>query len=90
MDGEYKSGQTDRGMMGFGEIVWLMVMEGSFMLKVTFMKVNGLTIKLMVSGYTHIIKAGSMKASGSRTSNTGTELKHGQTETNLKGTTCKV
>ena len=81
---EFKFGQMDHAMMDSGEIVWLMVMVDWSMLKVMFMRVNGLMIKQMEWAYIHIIKEADMLANGVKINSMVMVLNNGQMEPNLK------
>lgn len=70
MEEEFKFGQMDQGMMVFGKMGWLMVMEDWFMPRETSMKVNGLMIKPMVMEFILISTEADTKDNGTKTSNT--------------------
>lgn len=90
MEEESKFGLMDHAMMDSGKMEWLADMADSSMLKVTFMKVPGMKIKLtdLVSTLTTTVL--DMKDNGSTTSNTEMELKNGLMVHNTKANMLKV
>ena len=77
MAAEFKFGQMDPGTMASGETVWLMAMADLFTPKEMSMKENGPRIKQMDMVYTPISTAADMRVSGSKISNTDSELSNG-------------
>jgi len=59
-----KFGPTAADMTDSGETGWQTGMEDLCMLKVMFMKANGLMTKLMVLGFTLTLMGAGMKANG--------------------------
>jgi len=90
MEEESKFGLMDHAMMDSGKMEWLADMADSSMLKVTFMKVPGMKIKLtdLVSTLTTTVL--DMKDNGSTTNNTEMELKNGLMVHNTKANMLKV
>lgn len=84
MEEVFKFGQMDQDMMDFGEMEWLMALVVSFMLKVMYMKVNGLRIKQMVMVYILISMVADTKVNGSRINSMVLELNNGLMEQNMK------
>ncbi len=70
MDEESKYGQMALGMMDFGDREWQTDTEDLFMQKETYMKVNGLKIKQMVSECILILMGADMRVIGFKINNT--------------------
>ena len=84
MEEVFKYGQMVQDMMDFGEMEWLMALVASFMLKVMFMKVNGLKIKQMAMVCILISMVADMKVNGFRINSMVLELNNGLMERNMK------
>lgn len=74
----FKSGKMDQGMTDSGRMVWHMEWVVLFTQKATFMRVNGLKIKLMVMEYNKITKVAVTKETGITINKMEKELKNGQ------------
>ena len=85
-----KSGLMVQGMTAFGEMEWPMVMVDLCMLKVMFMKENGLKIRLMALVFTLITMEADTKDNGFRINNTATVSNNGQMVLNMKANMNKV
>ena len=81
---EFRYGQMDPGMMGFGEVEWPMDMEDLSMPKETFTKETGPKIRLMDMVFILIITEADMKDSGSKISSTESESNNGLMVPNTK------
>lgn len=77
---EFKFGQMDPGTTDSGEMVWLTAMADLSTPKEMSMKENGPRIKQMDMVSTPILTEVDMRASGSKISNTDSELSNGQME----------
>lgn len=64
MDMEFRYGKMVQSMKDFGKMIKLTGKGNFIMLKVIFMKVNGLKIKFMVMVYILMLLALNMKATG--------------------------
>ena len=87
---EFKFGPMAADTTDSGEMAWPMDMADSFMPKEMSMRESGLMIRPMVSGFTLISTVAGMKASGTKISNTDTELNNGQMVPNMRETTSKA
>ena len=74
----FRSGKMDQDMTDSGRMVWHMEWVVLYTLKATFMRVNGLKIKLMVMEYNKITKVAVMKETGITINKMEKELKNGQ------------
>lgn len=70
--------------MDSGETEWQMDKVDLFMLKVTFMRENGLMIKLMDMAFTLILTEVDMRVNGTKINNMVSELNNGQTAPSMK------
>ena len=86
----FKSGQMDLDTMVSGEMEWQMVMEDSFMPRVTCMKESGLKIKPMGMVFTLILMEVDMRGNGSKINNTDLVSSNGQMVLSMRGNMSKV